>query len=61
MTQSWLSVPTSRKWMTSSSWCEYSHWPLGNQGRQIGREAGAIANSTSPRGTTSRKVRSLPS
>eukprot|EP00965_Chrysotila_dentata_P146670 4843855-Pleurochrysis_carterae.AAC.1 len=61
MTQSWLSAPTSRKWITFWSWCECSRWRLGSQGRQIGRGAGAIANSMPPHGMTSRKVRFLPS
>eukprot|EP00965_Chrysotila_dentata_P012281 403598-Pleurochrysis_carterae.AAC.1 len=47
--------------MTSSSWCECSRWPLGSRRHQIGSEAGAIANSMSPRGATSRKVRFWPS
>eukprot|EP00965_Chrysotila_dentata_P009240 301292-Pleurochrysis_carterae.AAC.1 len=59
MTQSWLSAPMSRKWMTSLSWCGCSRWPPGSRGRPIGRGAEAIASSMSPRGTTTRKAKSL--
>eukprot|EP00965_Chrysotila_dentata_P149825 4947398-Pleurochrysis_carterae.AAC.1 len=53
--QSWLSAPTSRKWMTSSSWCECLRRPPGNRRRKTGKAAEAIASSMSPRGTTTRK------
>eukprot|EP00965_Chrysotila_dentata_P003971 129138-Pleurochrysis_carterae.AAC.1 len=49
----------SRKWMTSSSWCECSRWQPESRRRQIGRGAEAIASSMSPRGVMTRKVRSL--